>query len=444
MTILNILKQAPNILPITDLKTIERKYRSCRIQAFYSVFFGYAFYYICRMNMSAATPAMLADLGMSKSDFGIVLSLFTIIYAFSKFINGVLCDVANPRYFMALGLGLSAIVSIIFGFGNSIMFFAILWGINGALQSMGSPVGPKTMANWFSVKERGTYYGAYNTCHSVGGFAILFAGGFIVDRWGWRAGFWMPGIFCLFGALFVAWKMLDRPESVGLPPIDKYHGEYAEGNSDSDGDEKETVWEILWKYVLTDYRIWILAISCLLIYIVRFGVVNWGTTYLTEVKGDTIGMASLKVSFLELLGIPGGILAGIATDKLFGGRRIPVAIICMVGVALSALALYMIPKGHPVLDSIALGAAGFFIYGPQMLIAGLAAIDFATRKAAASATGLTGFMSYLGATLAGWLCGWIAQEYGWSGAFTFWCSASILCAMLLLVIVNAKGSGIKS
>lgn len=438
MGLLRMLKQAPSIKKITDEHDIKSMYRKYRIQAFYSVFLGYALYYICRKNISVALPVLMRDLGYSKTQLGIVLSLFTITYAFAKFVNGTLCDRSNPRYFMALGLAIAAIVNILFGLSNSILFFGIFWMMNGYVQSMGSPVGPKTMANWFSVKERGTYYGTYNTCHSVGAFTILFLGGFIVDAWGWRAGFILPGAFCLLGAAFVAWKMLDRPESVGLPPIEEYHNEVKKGVTDSDETAHETMLYVLWNYVLKNPRIWILSLTCLFIYIVRYGVVDWGTTYLTEVKGNSVGMAGLKVSFLELCGIPGGILAGIASDVIFKGRRIPVAIICMLGVAASALALYLIPKGHGVLDTIALGSAGFFIYGPQMLVAGLAAIDFASRKAAATATGLTGFMSYLGATLAGVLCGWIAQTYGWKGAFTFWIAASLVAALLLTTIIKAR------
>lgn len=435
---LNFLKQAPSIKRITNDEVLKKSYRKWRIQAFYSVFLGYSFYYLCRKNISVALPALMKDLNLTKTDLGFVLSAFTITYAFAKFVNGALCDRSNPRYFMAIGLGASAIVNIFFGLSNSIFFFAIFWILNGFFQSMGSPVGPKTMANWFSIKERGTYYGTYNTCHSVGAFVMLFTGGFLIDKWGWRGGFLIPGIVCLLGAVFVAWKMLDRPETVGLPPIEEYHGEVKSGTVDSDDVKHESMWHILWHYVLTSPRIWVLSFSCLFLYIVRYGVVDWSTSYLTEVKGNTLGFAGLKTSFLELCGIPGGILAGMATDKFFGGKRITVAIICMFGVAASVLALYLIPKGHGVLDAMALGAAGFFIYGPQMLVAGLAAIDFASRKAAATATGLTGFMSYVGATLAGWLCGWITQNYGWSATFFFWIAAAIVSALLLFTIINEK------
>ena len=224
---INVMKTAPAIAKIKDPELIKKSYRYWRIRAFYSVFLGYAFYYICRKNISVVMPKLIQDLGYSKTELGIIGSLFYITYAVAKFINGVLCDKANPRYFMALGLFIASIANIAFAFsplaasnlnliiGTSstvIIFFGIFWTINGYAQSMGSPMGPKVMSSWFSVSERGTKYSVYNTCHNFGAFAILATGGWIVQRWGWQAGFLAPGIFCFFGAIFIFNRLRDRPE----------------------------------------------------------------------------------------------------------------------------------------------------------------------------------------------------------------------------------------
>jgi sugar phosphate permease len=437
------LKQAPSVQRIIGDEEIKRSYRHWRTQAFYSVFFGYAFYYICRKNISTALPAIKDALGYSKADLGIILSLFTITYAFAKLINGVLCDRSNPRYFMAVGLALSAVFNFFFGLSSTIVFFAAFWMMNGYAQTMGSPIIPKTMANWFSIRERGTVFSFANTSLPLGATISIFTGGYIVQYGGWRAGFIVPAIFCALGAAFIAWKMVDRPESVGLPPIEEYHGEVKTGTIDSDDVKHDSMWHVLWKYVLVDYRMWVISIACIFLYIVRYGVVDWGTTYLTEVKGDGYGLAGIKVGFLELCGIPGGIVAGILSDRVFKGRRIPVSIIWMLGVAVSMWILYITPKGHGVIDTLALGMSGFFIYGPQTLVSQVAPADIASRKAVGAAVGLTGFMSYVGATLAGWLIGYIAQTYGWRGAFTFWISAALGCALILVSVINVRARGLK-
>lgn len=435
--IFSFMKLAPSVPRLVGgREELLKSYRYWRIRAFYAVFFGYSFYYICRKNIAVAMPAMIKDLGFSKTDLGIISAVFYIIYAWAKFINGMLCDRSNPRYFMGVGLLIAAVANIFFGFSSTILLFVIFWAINGWVQTMGSPTGPKTMANWYSLSERGSYYGVYNTCHSLGAFSILLAGGFIVESLGWRYGFYLPGLFCILGAIFIMSRLPDRPESVGLAPIEEFHGEAAQGEHDYE--EHETIFYIAWHYVLKNKKIWILSFASLFIYIIRYGLVDWAPTYLVEAKGSTIGYAGLKTSALELFGIPGGILAGIASDRIFGARRAPVAVICLFGVAISATVLYFIPPGHGWVDALVLGISGFFIYGPQMLVAGLAAIDFSSRKAAATAVGLTGFMSYVGATAAGYVSGRLTDTFGWSGGFIFWVASAVLGALLMITMWKSK------
>ncbi len=431
---LDFLKQAP-ATPRLSAEEIRQLYPKRRWQVFYSVYLGYAAFYVVRKNISAALPALMKHLEISKSQMGIILSLFNAMYALAKLINGPWCDRSNPRYFMAVGLLGAALMNIFFGLSSSIVFFGLFWLMNGFFQSMGSPVGPKTMANWFSGRERGRYYGMWNTCHNLGSFFILLTGGFIIEAWGWRAGFFIPGCIAAAATALVVWKMLDRPESVGLPPIQEYHGEVAP-NTMKESDESGA--QLFRKYVLSNPRIWILSLLCMLVYIVRYGVGDWAVTYLSEVKGSSVGWASLKSSFLELMGIPGTLLAGYLADKLFKGKSMRVTILYLLLMCASIFLIYIIPPGHGALDAICFGAAGFFIYGVQMISTGLAPLEMVPRKAVASAVGLTGAMSYLGAVLTSTATGFLSDHYGWRGAFSFWIGCGVVSIVIAIILLTVK------
>ena len=58
---------------------------------------GYAIFYFCRKNFSMAMPYFLSDMGYTKTDLGIILTLFSIVYGVSKFCNGILADRSNAR-----------------------------------------------------------------------------------------------------------------------------------------------------------------------------------------------------------------------------------------------------------------------------------------------------------------------------------------------------------
>jgi OPA family glycerol-3-phosphate transporter-like MFS transporter len=335
----------------------------------------------------------------------------------------------------------AAVANIFFGASSSFIFFALFWFANGYFQSMGSPVGPKTMANWFSSRERGRYYSLWNTCHNFGSFIILMIGGFIVERWGWRAGFYIPGLIAGSAALLVAWKMLDRPESVGLPSIQEYHGEAIQPKST---DQDESGMELFKRYVLVNPRIWILSVLCMLIYIVRYGLGDWAVTYLSEVKASSVGWAGFKSSFIELLGIPGTIIAGLLADTWFKGKSLGVIVIYLILMCGCIFSIYLIPPGHGVLDAICFGAAGFFIYGVQMISTGLAPLEMVPRKAVASAVGLTGAMSYLGAVLTSSFTGYITDHYGWGGAFTFWIACGIAAIAITVILLTTRSKPVQA
>jgi OPA family glycerol-3-phosphate transporter-like MFS transporter/OPA family sugar phosphate sensor protein UhpC-like MFS transporter len=59
--------------------------------------------------------------------------------------------------------------------------------------------------------------------------------------------------------------------------------------------------------------------------------------------------------------------------------------------------------------------AGFFIYGPQALI-GITAANLATKRAAATAAGLTGLLGYASAPFSGAGLGYVVQHAGWDMA----------------------------
>jgi sugar phosphate permease len=142
MAWINVLHKAPALPRFPD-DQIDKVYSAKRLQVFYSVYIGYAAFYMVRKNISAALPALMKQLNTSKSEMGLILSLFNAMYAVAKLINGPWCDRSNPRTFMAVGLLGAAVMNIFFGLSSSFLFFAVFWLLNGYFQSRGSPVDPR-------------------------------------------------------------------------------------------------------------------------------------------------------------------------------------------------------------------------------------------------------------------------------------------------------------
>jgi OPA family glycerol-3-phosphate transporter-like MFS transporter/OPA family sugar phosphate sensor protein UhpC-like MFS transporter len=101
-------------------------------------------------------------------------------------------------------------------------------------------------------------------------------------------------------------------------------------------------------------------------------------------------------------------------------------------------ALFAVPNGHVLTMTALFVALGFFVYGPQMLVA-VAAADFATKVASASAVGLTGLFGYLGAAFCGLATGILVDRYGWNGALWLYAASAVIgCALLALTWTRAS------
>jgi MFS transporter, OPA family, sugar phosphate sensor protein UhpC len=274
----NFLRPAPHAEEIKDEQVIKKEYKYWRLRVFYSMYVGYVFYYFTRKSFTFAMPSMMQELGLQISDLGILSSILSITYGMSKFLSGILSDRANPRYFMAFGLILTGAFNIFFGFSSSILLFAVFWGLNGWFQGWGWPPCARLLTHWYSQKERGTWWGIWNSSHSVGGAVIPLIAAFCAQAWGWRYAMYVPGIMCIGVGLFLINRLRDTPQSLGLPSIEKYNNDYP---ASKHTDENElSLKEMLFKYVLNNKYIWILAISYFFVYIIRQAINDWGAIFL--------------------------------------------------------------------------------------------------------------------------------------------------------------------
>lgn len=438
MGLIDRLKTAPPLPEITDEKTVQSKYAHWRLRVFYSMYFGYALYYLTRKSFTFAMPALMQDLGYDKGQLGLLASVLALSYGISKFVSGMLGDKTNPRYLMGLGLIATGICNILFGLSSSLYFFAVFWGLNGWFQGCGWPPCARLLTHWYSQSERGRWWSLWNTSHNVGGAVIPLFTAYCAQMYGWRSAMIFPGIFVILGGLLLINRLCDTPQSVGLPPIEKFRNDYPT-STPKEPERELSAKEILFEHVLNNPCIWILGISYFFVYLIRQAVNDWTVLYLVEAKGYSQLGAGAVVFWFEMGGIVGSILAGWASDRLFAANRGPVnALFCLASI-IGIYAFWGVAGNAPIIDSMLVFLIGLFIFGPQMLI-GIAAAELAHKKAAATATGFIGWIAYLGAATAGYPLGRITQDFGWEGFFITLTGCAVIATLLLLPLWNVRSA----
>jgi phosphoglycerate transporter family protein len=432
-------RSQPPAHAVHDARTVAKEYRYWRTRIMYSTTIGYAFFYLVRNNMSMATKSLTDEFHFSNAQWGELLSASSVVYGLSKFLSGMLGDRANPRYLLGFALLSSAVVNMIFGFGRSLEFFALFWAINSVFQGVGVPPCTRLLTYWFSPSEIGRAWGVWNASHQIGGAVIAVAAGYLVSNCGWRSAFVVPGCVAVIGALWIMNRLRDSPESMGLPPVEVYR----ENAVHQPVRAPQPFRQIFRTHILGNPWVWIVSVANFFVYVVRIGVLSWAPKYLMESKGFTLVESGFALSAFEISGIFGALFAGWMSDTAMKGRRGPVStvfLLCLIGLILSVRG---IPNSNVLTMYALFGALGFFVYGPQMLIA-VAAADFATKVASASAVGLTGLFGYLGATFCGLATGILVDHYGWDAALWFYALSALLGAILVAVTWNRTSPLLKA
>ena len=423
-----IFNPAPHIKPLPKSE-VDANYTRLRWQSFIGIFVGYAGYYLVRKNFSLVMPDLIKQ-GFTKADLGFALSGVSIAYGLSKFLMGNVSDRSNARLFLSIGLVLSALTMIAMGTiplaTSSITVMFVLLLINGWFQGMGWPPSGRVVVHWFSIKERGRLMSIWNLAHNVGGASMgqVVSLAFIIFAT-WQSKLYFPGMVALVIAIIAVVLIRDTPQSCGLPPIEEYKNDYPK-NYSAEQEKELTAKQIFFNFVFNNRLLWYIAFANAFVYLIRQGIQDWSPTYLTEVKGFSDSQTNWAYSYFEIAGIPGTLLCGWLSDKVFKGRRAPATVIYMLLILIAVIVYWQCPKGNVWIANLSLISIGFLIYGPVMLI-GVQALDLVPKKAAGTAAGLTGFFGYMGGALfANIAIGKVIDKFGWDMSFYVIIAACIL------------------
>jgi len=422
-----ILKNSEKVM--SDKSSYSKKYNNWRNRILISVIIGYAMFYLVRQNFTMAMPFMLEEKGYKITDLGYIIGLFSFIYGIGKLVNGFISDRSNARYFMAIGLAVSALLSLIMGFGPGIFFIGLFYAINGWFQSMGWPPVARMITHWFSSKELGTKWALAASSHQIGGALVAVFASWLISEYGWQHAFIIPGLIGLLGAVFLVYNLRDRPQEVDLPPIEVYKGE------EIFDDDSRINFKELMSRIFQNKLLWYVSLANCFLYIVRSGIFNWAPMFLRQAKGSHAMAAGYQLGAYEIAGIAGGLAAGWLSDRLFKGRRGPVGTCFMLALSLPMIYLWLSPIESQILDTVALAVAGFLVYGPQVLV-GVASADFASKRAVGVANGFAGTFAYLGVGISSIAIAEIVSVWGWDAGFLFFVICSLIGAFFFSLTWN--------
>ena len=392
----------------------DPKYERWRWQIFSVTWLAYFGLYLTRKAFSVAKNELKKPevMGLTKGQMSLMDGAYSAAYAAGQFFWGTLGDRFGARIVVLTGMMASLLTCALMGVSSTGFLIGVLFTVQGLWQASGWAPLNKNMGEFFSRRERGTVMGFWCTNYALGGFVASVVAGYAAQWWGWHYAFIVPASLLLFIWLLFFALQRNRPEDVGLPSIEEYHGERPAVilPKDSPAEEIEGTWAVVLD-VLKNKMVWFLAAVYFLVKPTRYLLLFWSPVYIAERLGTDTMASGVLSSMFDLAGPIGTLLGGFVSDRVFHSKRMPVCTLACLVLAVLMIAFPFLPFTKATMG-LGMFVIGFLIFIPDSLISSAAAIDFGTKKGASTANGLINGLGSLGQMIGVTLPGAVQQLVG--------------------------------
>ena len=163
------------------------------------IFIATVINYIDRTAFALLWPQMGEDLGMDNADYALMLNIFMITYAASKFLSGRLYDKIGTRIGFIVSIVVWSLAAAFHALAQGVATLSIVRGLLGLGEAGLWPGAVKSNGEWFPVKQRALAQGIFNAGASIGNVIAPVIIGFLYAQFGWKS------TYIILGALGLLW-----------------------------------------------------------------------------------------------------------------------------------------------------------------------------------------------------------------------------------------------
>ncbi len=390
--------------------------------------------YIDRGSLAIANTTIRADLGISATRMGILLSTFSLSYAICQLPVGVLLDRFGERKVLGAGMFLWSLTQTATGWVSG---FGSFIGARVGLATGEAPFvisSVKTVNDWFNVRDRATPMGIINAATTMGQALAPPILTVTMLAFGWRGMFMLIGVPGLM--LSIAWYvfyrdrrdvLLDDAESARLAAPGTLGGLAGISFSQWLGlFRQRTMWGMMLGFGGINYTVWL--------------YMSWMPNYLEAERHLSIAATGAVAMIPFFCGAVGMMLSGVIADWLVRRGVAPVKgyktllVTGLTGSGLCTLLVRYIPGATGA--AFCIGMALFFTY-----LAGNAGWclvqSIAPSGVVGSVAAIQNFGSFVCASFAPVITGWLLDRtHSFQLPLVICAAVSILGALSYLVIVK--------
>jgi sugar phosphate permease len=407
------------------------KLKKWQIRVFSACFIAYTAAYICRVNISIGLPAIKDAFGYSSAGVGLIGTAFFWAYAAGQLVNGYIGDRVSGRVFVFVGLLMSVLLNILFGFSSALVVMIILWGANGIFQSMLWGPLVKTLSNWFPVKKSTLISFGMSITMIIGYLIAWGFSGAVLERFGWKWVFWLPaGIVLVLAGVWYAIAR-NKPSDAGLPGIQEEAGNKEISTAEMPAGEAAKE-QSLWKLIKGTNLLFI-AITGAAQGIIKDSITLWSPKLLMDTQGISLSSTIGIILIIPVVNFIGILFAG-SLNKLFKSKEKITIMVLMIGSFFASLGLMLFIHVNIVLSIILIACTSAFMFGANPMMTTIIPLNYKKYNKVSMVAGFIDFSIYVGSGLAGVFTGLVVDKFGWNSVFALWCLISALGVLSMGVV----------
>jgi len=348
--------------------------------------------YIDRGALGFLWPEISEDLGLTKTDYAIILNVFTFAYAFGQTLFGKIFDWIGTRLGFVLSIVVWSAATMLHAVASGLASFAIFRGLLGLSEAGNWPGATKANAEWFPINERALAQGIFNSGAAIGGiFSPIIIGILFVLFDSWQI------TFIVIGALgflwLVPWLILYKSGPESHPWITEKEREYILTGQRNKETNEVASYAPNSKEILSRKESWGVILASFFLDPIWWLFVGWLPLYLNETYG--FGVVEIaKYSAIPYIGAMFGAWFGglLARNRIKGGWTVNKTrkFVITLGGVIMLVALLATMKAATPLVAVLLMAV--ILFGFQTAVGNIQTLpsDFYNGKSVASLAGFAG------------------------------------------------------
>lgn len=391
--------------------------------------------YLDRSALSIANKPISDEMHLSASQMGLLLSAFSLPYAFAQLPIGVMLDRLGARVMLGAGMFLWSLAQAAAGFVQSLNQFIVTRLLLGIGEGPQFPAGAKVFGEWFAIHERGRPTGIFVASTTIApGLAppILTA---LMLGFGWRGMFIVMGVLGIMAS--VAWYILYRDRrDVALEPAEI---DYLSGADRSANDERQMT-SAEWRGLFARRTTWGMIFGWMGVIYMVFLYVTWLPAYLQTERGLSLTESGWVLMIPFVGGTLGQLSSGFVADWLLArglspinSRKWPICI------GLVFAAVFTVPAAYTPNLALAILYLTLAMYFVNLASGGGWALVSvaAPRRLVASLGSIQNFGGYFGGSAAPLITGIVVDQTGsFVNALLISAGVSLAGALAYLLVVR--------